>query len=107
MSSANDESPAVGENRTVTTEPLAASELLKRYGGTPTHREFSEGQGDHGLIRLVFPDSEEPSLDDSLTEISWETFHEEFEEKELALIYPTGSPDDPATEFELVKQDTL
>src|SRR3546814_19493248 len=46
--------------------------------------------GDVGIIRLMFPDAPQ-SEHDALVEISWDEFFEEFEKRELALLYEEES----------------
>lgn len=72
------------DDRTVrhATDPTLVQSVVEARGGFPAHETRSEGEGDHGLLRVGFSD-----LDEDLTEISWETFREEFEAKDLAAVY--------------------
>ena len=68
-----------------TADPWTAQSVVEDRGGYPAHAAKSEGQGDEGLLRIGFRDGDE----EDLTEVEWETFREEFEEKNLALVYST------------------
>lgn len=81
----NDE--ADSETIRQTTEPTLLRGVIEDYGGYPGHAPKSEGQGDHGLLRIGFRDDEE------LTEISWEEFADEFEEKDLVGLYSEDGSD--------------
>jgi hypothetical protein len=70
-----------GETIRRTTEPTLLRGVVEDYGGYPGHAPKSEGQGDHGLLRIGFRD------DEDLTEISWDEFVDEFEEKDLVGVY--------------------
>lgn len=59
-------------------------------GGKPAAVESTHKGGDVGIVRIMFPDAPQ-SEHDSLVEISWEEFFEEFEKRELALLYETDS----------------
>ena len=71
-----------GETVRRTTEPTLLRGVIEEYGGYPAHAAASEGEGDHGLLRVGFRDG-----DEDLKEISWEEFAEEFEEKDLVGVY--------------------
>lgn len=66
-----------------TTDPAVVRGVLESRGGYPAHEPGSEGQGDQGLLRIGRHGREE-----DLKEISWDAFEEEFEEKDLAFVYP-------------------
>ena len=59
-------------------------------GGKPAAVERTHKGGDVGIIRIMFPDAPQ-SKHDALTEITWEEFFEEFEKRELALLYEEDS----------------
>jgi hypothetical protein len=62
----------------------------ERKGGKPAAVKSTHKEGDVGIVRIMFPDNPK-SEHDALTEISWEEFFKEFEERELALLYdPKG-----------------
>lgn len=69
-----------------TTDPALVRSVVEDRGGYPAHAAASEGQDDHGLLRIGRHGREE-----DLTESTWEEFAEEFEEKGLEYRYP----DDP------------
>lgn len=58
----------------------------ERQGGKPAAVTRTHKDGDVGIIRVMFPDAPN-SEHDALTEISWEEFFAEFEDRELALLY--------------------
>ncbi len=51
-------------------------------GGQPARVEGTSDGDDGGLLRIDFGDE-----DESLEEISWDEFFEEFEDSNLALVY--------------------
>ncbi len=59
-------------------------------GGKPAAVERTHQGGDVGIIRIMFPDSPQ-SEHQSLVEISWDEFFEQFEESNLALLYEPDS----------------
>ncbi|RAK58192.1 hypothetical protein DJ018_02840 [Phenylobacterium deserti] len=60
------------------------------HGGVPAAVERTHSEDDVGIIRIMFPDA--PNSEHSaLTEISWDEFFEEFEARELALVYQPDS----------------
>jgi len=67
----------------ITDEPTLARSVIEERDGYPGHVPESEGQGDHGLLRVGFHDDEE------LKQLSWEQFREEFQEKGLVALYRT------------------
>lgn len=59
-------------------------------GGKPAAVKSTHSGKDVGIIRIMFPDA--PNSDhDALEEISWDDFFDEFEERELALLYDKDS----------------
>jgi len=63
------------------------------------------GDQDVGIIRLDFPGY---SGEDSLEEISWESFFQKFDESELALVYQEQTAEGERSNFnKLVKRDTV
>lgn len=90
----NDE-PEIGSSDETTTDHALIRNWIERHDGFPAHVVNSEGEGDEGLLRIGFEDAERP---ESLTELSWEEFFAEFDEKDLVFAYPEGDPredDDP------------
>lgn len=59
-------------------------------GGKPAAVERTHKGDDVGIIRIMFPDAAQ-SEHDALTEISWDEFFKEFEERKLALLYEKDS----------------
>jgi hypothetical protein len=59
-------------------------------GGKPAAVKSTHQGGDVGIIRIMFPDNSNTEHE-ALTEISWDEFFAEFEERQLALVYdPKG-----------------
>jgi hypothetical protein len=69
-------------------------EVIRKWaegkGGKPASVGRTHQGGDVGIIRIMFPESPQ-SEHQSLVEISWDEFFEQFEESELALIYSEDS----------------
>lgn len=105
--SSDDATPDVDEDTAYTTDPALARQLLRDRDGYPAHRQQSEGEGDRGHLRLVFDGSPEGTTGDdlTLTRVSWDQFEAEFEEKDLALVYPEDPTGTGAEEFALVERD--
>jgi hypothetical protein len=59
-------------------------------GGKPGAVKRTHQGGDVGVIRIMFPDAPQ-SQHDALTEIGWDEFFTEFEERKLALLYDEDS----------------
>jgi hypothetical protein len=59
-------------------------------GGRPAAVDRTHKGGDVGIIRIMFPDAPQ-SEHESLVEISWDEFFEEFEKRQLALLYDKDS----------------
>lgn len=86
-------------------DPTLVRTIVEERGGYPAHLAGSESEGDQGLLRIGFPAIE----DEEFKEISWEEFEEEFEEKNMAAVYPA---DEEATldgthPMRLVKRDAV
>ena len=64
-----------------TTDHDTIREWVEARGGKPA-RVQATGQGDEGVLRIEFDDSE-----DKLEPISWDDFFEAFEENGLAFLY--------------------
>lgn len=62
----------------------------ERHGGKPAAVDRTHEGDDVGIIRLMFPKSNQ-SEHGSLVEISWDEFFKQFDEAELALIYDDNS----------------
>ena len=72
-----------------TTDHALIRNWVDEHDGYPAHVVSSEGSGDEGMLRVAFDDVDRP---ESLKEISWEEFFEEFDEKDLVFAYPEGDP---------------
>ena len=59
-------------------------------GGKPAAVDRTYQGGDVGIVRIMFPQARH-SEHESLVEISWDEFFEEFDERELALLYDEQS----------------
>lgn len=59
-------------------------------GGKPAAVETTYKGDDVGIIRIMFPDAKQ-SEHDALVEISWDEFFDEFEKRDLALLYDKDS----------------
>jgi len=59
-------------------------------GGKPAAVDRTHKGGDVGIIRIMFPDAPQ-SEHDSLVEITWDEFFEEFEKRQLALLIEKDS----------------
>jgi hypothetical protein len=55
-------------------------------GGKPAAVDRTHQGGDVGIIRIMFPEARR-SEHESLVEITWDEFFEEFDKRELALVY--------------------
>lgn len=74
----------------VTTDHDTIRKWAESKGGKPAAVDRTHKGGDVGIIRIMFPDNPQ-SEHDSLVEISWEEFFNEFDKRELALIYEKDS----------------
>lgn len=75
---------------TTTTNHDEIRKWAEAKGGKPAAVERTHQGDDVGIIRIMFPDSKQ-SEHQNLTEISWDEFFVQFDEKQLALIYETDS----------------
>jgi hypothetical protein len=83
----------------VTTDHETIQSWAKRHGGKPAAVAQTHEDGDVGIIRIMFPTSKR-SEHEGLTEISWDEFFEEFDSRDLALVY-----EDDSRFSKLVKRD--
>ena len=74
----------------VTTDHETIRKWAERKGGKPAAVERTHTDDDVGIIRIMFPDAPN-SKHDALTEITWDEFFEEFEKRQLALLYEKDS----------------
>jgi hypothetical protein len=61
---------------------------VEKHGGCPAHVKSTGGKDDPGILRIDFPGY---SGQQSLEQISWDTFFEYFDANELALLYQDDS----------------
>ncbi len=74
----------------ITTDHDTVRKWAESKGGKPAAVGRTHAGGDVGIIRIMFPDNLQ-SEHDALTEITWDEFFEEFEERKLALLYDEKS----------------
>ena len=55
---------------------------MESKGGKPAAVDRTHKEGDVGIVRIMFPKAQQ-SEHESLVEISWDEFFEEFEKHEL------------------------
>ena len=76
------------------TETTTDHETIRRWaeskGGKPAAVDRTHKGGDVGIVRIMFPQAQQ-SEHESLVEISWDEFFEEFEKRDLALLYDQDS----------------
>jgi hypothetical protein len=79
---------------TVMAETTTDHETIRKWaeskGGRPAAVDRTHKGGDVGIVRIMFPKAAQ-SEHESLVEISWEEFFEEFDKRELALLYDEKS----------------
>ena len=73
-----------------TTDHDTIRKWAESKGGKPAAVDRTHSDDDVGLIRLMFPDAPN-SHHDHLVEITWEEFFQEFEDKQLAMIFDENS----------------
>jgi hypothetical protein len=73
-----------------TTDHKKIKDWAERHGGKPAAVARTHENKDVGIIRIMFPQSTR-SEHEGLTEISWDEFFEEFEQRSLALVYDEDS----------------
>jgi|SRR5581483_225119 len=69
-----------------TTDHKKIRAWAERHGGKPAAVARTHEDDDVGIIRIMFPQSSR-SEHEGLTEISWDEFFEEFDQRSLALVY--------------------
>jgi hypothetical protein len=74
----------------VTTNHEEIRRWAESKGGKPAAVDRTHKGGDVGIIRIMFPDAPR-SEHESLVEISWDEFFEQFEDSKLALLYEEDS----------------
>jgi hypothetical protein len=73
-----------------TTNHQTIRKWAESKGGKPAAVSRTHDEDDVGIIRIMFPDASQ-SEHAGLTEISWDEFFEEFDSRELALVYEEDS----------------
>lgn len=73
-----------------TTDHETIRKWAEGKGGKPAAVDRTHEGGDVGIIRIMFPKAQQ-SEHESLVEISWDEFFEEFEKRALALVYDEKS----------------
>jgi hypothetical protein len=73
-----------------TTDHETIRKWAEKHKGVPAAVEKTHDRKDIGIIRIMLPKAPH-SEHESLVEISWEEFFEEFEKKKLALLFEPGS----------------
>lgn len=73
-----------------TTDHDTIRKWAEKHGGKPAAVKRTHTNDDVGIVRIMFPDAPN-SKHDALEEISWDAFFEEFDSRELALLYEKDS----------------
>jgi hypothetical protein len=73
-----------------TTDHDTIRKWAESRGGKPAAVKSTHKGDDVGIIRIMFPDAPN-SQHDALEEIGWDEFFEEFDDRELALLYEKDS----------------
>ena len=74
----------------MTTNHETIRKWAEKKGGKPAAVARTHQGGDVGIVRIMFPDAPQ-SEHQALTEISWDEFFKEFEQRKLALLYEEDS----------------
>ncbi len=85
----------MSESKT-TTDHEEIKKWVEKQGGHPARVKGTEDEKGGGLLRVDFPGY---SGKDSLEEISWEEFFEEFEDSDLAFLYQDKTSDGKKSRF--------
>lgn len=80
----------MGRSAQPTTDHAFIKKWVEDRDGWPACVKGTGGHGDPGMIRLDFPGYEGK---ESLERISWDAWFEQFEERELALLYREDTPE--------------
>jgi hypothetical protein len=73
-----------------TTDHETIRQWAESKGGKPAAVDRTHKGGDVGIIRIMFLNARE-SEHESLVEITWDEFFDEFEKRNLALVYDEKS----------------
>jgi hypothetical protein len=79
-----------GGGARTTTDHDEIREWAEAHGGKPAAVARTHKGGDVGIVRIMFPDAPN-SEHAALTEIGWDEFFAEFEQRKLALLYDPNS----------------
>ena len=74
----------------MTTHHETIRRWAQKHGGKPAAVARTHADGDVGIVRIMFPAAPQAEHQ-ALTEISWEEFFREFEERRLALLFDQDS----------------
>src|SRR3954464_11046476 len=74
----------------IITNHEAIRKWAEQHGGKPAAVDRTHTGDDVGIIRIMFPKAPQ-SQHAHLVEISWDEFFEEFEQRQLALLYDPKS----------------
>lgn len=89
-SSRSDRRSDGGDGARTTTDHAEIRTWAEDHGGKPAAVKSTHKGGDVGIIRIMFPDAPN-SEHDALQEISWDEFFQEFDKRDLALLYEDDS----------------
>lgn len=79
-----------------TTDHKKIQKWVEERGGRPARVKGTEDKDGGGLLRIDFPGY---SGKDSLEEISWEEFFEEFDQSKLAFLHQDKTEDGKKSRF--------
>jgi hypothetical protein len=95
--------PAEAEAK-VTTDHAEIQQWVEARGGNPARVKGTQNKQGPGVLRIDYPGF---SGEDTLEEISWQTFFEAFEENNLAFLYQEETKDGSESRFsKLIERDT-
>lgn len=80
----------------VTIDHKQIQEWAESRGGKPARVKSTSDRGGGGLLRIDFPDRRGS---DALEEISWQSFFETFDERQLAFLYQDQTADGHESRF--------
>ena len=79
-----------GGGAQTTTDHEQIRTWAEEHGGRPAAVARTHSASEVGIIRIMFPDAPK-SEHQALTEIGWDEFFDEFEARNLALLYAPDS----------------
>ena len=74
-------------NSATTTDHTAIKEWTEQHKGVPSVIEATANGNDSRMLRIHFPEESEDN--NAFREISWDTFFDTFEQRELAFLHST------------------